>query len=152
MRSILLGAAIALALSACTSNQAAHHAVTATSTNEAAAAASLISAYRVANGLSPVTVDQQLNRAAEQQARAVAEAGRLSHGNFGERMGRYGIAGYAAENLSAGQDTVAEAVKSWKESRLHNGNLLMPEAGHIGLARADSQGGFGHYWSLVLGQ
>jgi uncharacterized protein YkwD len=67
-------------------------------------------------------------------------------------MGRYGIAGYAAENLSAGQNKVAEAVKSWKESRLHNENLLMPEARHIGLARADSQGGFGRYWSLVLGQ
>jgi uncharacterized protein YkwD len=67
-------------------------------------------------------------------------------------MGEYGIMGHAAENLSAGQDDVAEAVGSWKASKRHNENLLMPEARTIGLARADAKGGYGRYWALVLGQ
>ena len=120
--------------------------------HDAAQAASLISAYRVSQGLSPVVVDGRLNKAAEYQARAVAGAGQLSHGSFGSRMGEFGIKGYAAENLSAGSSTVDGAIGRWKASAGHNSNLLMPEARRIGLARADAQGGYGRYWALVLGQ
>jgi uncharacterized protein YkwD len=103
----------------------------ATSTGEAGEAAALISRYRVAQGLSPVTADPRLSKAAEVQARAVAEA----------------------ENLTAGPRSVAAAVASWKASPRHNDNLLMPEARHVGLARADTPGaGYGRYWALVLAQ
>jgi uncharacterized protein YkwD len=125
----------------------------ATSTGDAGEAAALISRYRVAQGLAPVTVDAQLNKAAVAQARAVAEAGELSHGAFGTRMAAFGIAGYSAENLTAGPRSVADAVGRWKASPRHNDNLLMREARHIGLARADSPGaGYGRYWALVLAQ
>jgi uncharacterized protein YkwD len=152
MRSFLLCAAAALLLAGCASEPAGIYGVTATSTDEASQAAALISAYRVSRGLSPVTPDSRLNQAALHQARAVAGAGRLSHGDFGSRMGRYRIAGYSAENLTAGRRTVAEAVDSWKASPAHNDNLLMPQARRIGLARADASGGYGRYWALVLGQ
>jgi uncharacterized protein YkwD len=112
----------------------------------------MITAYRVSQGLSPVTVDSRMNQAAEHQARVVAAAGRLSHGNFGSRMNQYGIIGYSAENLTAGSTTVDGAVGRWKASPSHNSNLLMPEARRIGLARADAKGGYGRYWALVLGQ
>ena len=152
MRFVLLCAA-ALALSGCTkSDLSPIHAVGATSSSDAAAAASLISAYRVSRGLSPVAVDPRLNRAAEHQARVVAAAGRLSHGDFAQRMKQYGITGYAAENLSAGTDGVGEAVNQWKASPGHNENLLLPEARYIGLARADSKSRYGRYWALVVGQ
>ena len=95
-------------------------------------------------------VDAQLNRAAEHQARAVALAGQLSHGNFAARMGQYGITGFSAENLTAGPSTVAQAVARWKASPSHNENLLLPEARTIGLARADSDSRYGRYWALVL--
>jgi uncharacterized protein YkwD len=125
----------------------------ATSTGDAGEAAALISRYRVAQGLAPVTVDARLNKAAEVQARAVAEAGELSHGGFATRMASFGIGGYSAENLTAGPRTVADAVGRWKASPRHNDNLLMREARHIGLARADSPGaGYGRYWALVLAQ
>ncbi len=124
-----------------------------TSTGDAGEAATLISRYRVAQGLSPVAVDPRLNKAAEVQARAVAEAGELSHGGFATRMASFGIRGNSAENLTAGPRSVAAAVASWKASPRHNDNLLMREARHIGLARADSPGaGYGRYWALVLGQ
>jgi uncharacterized protein YkwD len=147
-------AVLALALAGCASDDAlvARDAVTAVSTAEAGAAATMISAYRVAHGQSPVTVDPRLNRAAEHQARAVASAGRLSHGNFSGRMHDYGIPGYAAENLTAGSPTVDGAIARWKASPGHNSNLLMPQARSIGLARADAKGGYGRYWALVLGQ
>jgi uncharacterized protein YkwD len=127
-------------------------AVLASSTGDAASAATLISAYRVSRGLSPVTVDSRLNRAAEHQARAVAAAGRLSHGSFASRMNEYGIAGYSAENLAAGSSSVDGAIGQWKASPGHNSNLLMPEARRIGLARADARNRYGRYWALVLGQ
>ena len=126
--------------------------VTGTSTGDAAQAAALISAYRAARGLGPVTADGQLNRAAEHQARAVAAAGPLSHGAFASRMSTYGIPGHAAENLTAGPASVGEAVARWRASPAHDRNLLMPEARRIGLARADSPTRYGRYWALVLAQ
>jgi uncharacterized protein YkwD len=124
-----------------------------TSTREAAQAAALISAYRKARGLGPVTADATLNGAAEYQARAVAEAGTLSHGAFASRMDTFRIGGYSAENLSAGSADVGGAIARWKASAGHNENLLMPQARRIGLARADSpQHGYRHYWALVLAQ
>jgi uncharacterized protein YkwD len=124
-----------------------------TSTRDASEAARLISQYRVQHGLGPVAVDGQLNGAAEYQARAVAEAGTLSHGAFASRMDSFHIGGYSAENLSAGSDAVAGAIGRWKASPGHNENLLLPQARRIGLARADSPGvGYKHYWALVLAQ
>jgi uncharacterized protein YkwD len=122
-----------------------------TSTGDAKSAAALISQYRKANGLSPVVADGTLNRAAEVQARAVAQAGSLSHGQFASRMSSFGIGGYSAENLEAGSKTVAEAIARWKASSGHNRNLLMPEARRVGVAYAKSPGaGYEHYWALVL--
>lgn len=114
-------------------------------------AAKVISAYRASHGLGPVTADPGLDRAAQAQARAVAETGTLSHGDFAGRMVAFGIRGGAAENLAAGSDTVPDVVSRWRASPGHDANLLMPEATRIGLARADTPGvGWGRYWALVL--
>ena len=122
-------------------------------TGDARAAAALVSEYRTANGLSPVVVDATLSRAAEVQARAVAQAGSLSHGAFASRMASSGINGVSAENLVAGSRTVDQAMARWKASPGHNRNLLMPEARRIGIAYASSPGaGYEHYWALVLAQ
>ena len=123
------------------------------STKDADEAATLISAYRKSHGLGAVVADRQLDDAAVYQAKAVAGAGKLSHGAFASRMVDFKVPGFAAENLSAGSDTVAGAIGRWKASPGHNANLLMPQASRIGLARADSPGyGYGHYWALVLAQ
>ncbi|WP_414472275.1 CAP domain-containing protein [Microvirga sp. M2] len=154
MRVLSFCALLALALAGCAGDTSllGGDKVLASSTHDAAAAARLISAYRVSRGLSPVTVDSKLNEAAEYQARVVAAAGSLSHGNFASRMDKFGVMGYAAENLSAGSDTVDGAIGRWKASPGHNVNLLMPEARKIGLARADANNRYGRYWALVLGQ
>ncbi|MGO4706290.1 CAP domain-containing protein [Microvirga sp. 2MCAF38] len=146
---------VALALAGCASEMplTGTHKVLSTSTSEAHAAANLISAYRTSRGLSPVTVDSRLNQAAVHQARAVAAAGNLSHGDFSGRMKEFGIRGTSAENLSAGgADNVENVIVRWRNSPGHNSNLLIPEARKIGLARVVTDGGYGRYWALVLGQ
>ncbi|WP_243369488.1 CAP domain-containing protein [Microvirga solisilvae] len=154
MRALSFCALIALALAGCASDASlvGGDTVLASSTKDATEAAKLISAYRVSRGLSPVTVDSKLNEAAEYQARVVAAAGKLSHGNFGGRMDQFGVIGYSAENLSAGADTVDGTIERWKRSSGHNVNLLMPQARKIGFARADANNRYGRYWALVLGQ
>jgi uncharacterized protein YkwD len=154
MRVLFASILIALGLAGCAGDVSLNggDAVLASSTNDAAAAARLISAYRVSRGLGLVTVDPKLNEAAEYQARVVAAAGQLSHGNFAGRMDKFGVMGYSAENLSAGSDTVDGAIGRWKASPGHNENLLMPQARKIGLARADAHNRYGRYWALVLGQ
>lgn len=125
----------------------------ATSTGDAGRAAQIISAYRAAQGLGPVTVDGRLNGAAESQAREVAGTGSLSHGDFAGRMARFGVRGTAAENLAAGSSDVSEVIVRWEGSPGHNVNLLLPGARRIGFARADSPGsGWGRYWALVIAQ
>ena len=124
-----------------------------TRTGDARAAAGLLSQYRIAQGLPPVMADPTLSRAAEVQARAVAQAGSLSHGQFASRMASFGINGSSAENLEAGSKTIAQAIARWKDSPGHNRNLLMPEARRIGIAYASSPGaGYEHYWVMVLAQ
>jgi uncharacterized protein YkwD len=155
LRNLLAGVPLAL-LAHCASNDLAKTVPSdrvSVSSHDAAEAARIISQYRVQHGLSAVSADNQLNGAAAYQARAVAEAGKLSHGAFAARMDTFRIAGYSAENLSAGSDSVAGAITRWKNSSGHNANLLLPQAKRIGLARADSPGaGYGHYWALVLAQ
>src|SRR4051794_12214350 len=114
---------------------------------DAREAALLISGYRAAHGLGPVRVDPLLNRPAEHQARAVAQLGSLSHGDFAARMAAFGVRGKAAENLSAGLDRVDQVIAQWQASSGHNANLLMPEFSRIGLARVQSDRS---YWALVL--
>lgn len=110
------------------------------------AAAAAISAYRKTNGLGPVRVDATLNGAALQQAKTVAAAGELSHGDFSGRMS--GLAVDAAwENLGMGPSTIGGAIHLWKESPGHNRNLLAPQATRIGIARVDAEA---PYWALVL--
>src|SRR5215204_3785653 len=122
------------------------------STSDASAAAALISEYRAAKGLPRVTVDQNLNRAAEYQAREVAAAGSLSHGAFESRMASFGVKGSSAENLSAGARSVEDVIARWKRSPGHNENLLLPDGLRIGFARAEAGTRYGRYWALVISQ
>lgn len=153
----IVTAALALAaLTSCASDDLVRTispAAVTTSTKDSVEAARLISRYRAEHKLGPVAPDNQLNDAAESQARAVAEAGQLSHGAFTSRMEGFAIAGHAAENLSAGADTPEAALARWKRSSGHNANLLLRQAKRIGFARADSPGhGYKRYWALVLAQ
>ena len=105
------------------------------------AAREMISLYRKKNGLSEVACDPTLQKAAQFQAKAMAEAGRLDHNVKGplrkkDRRGAGRGKGYAVENVSAGYKSFEEAVAGWRRSKLHNENLLEPHMRRMGIATA----------------
>jgi uncharacterized protein YkwD len=124
---------------------------------DAAAAASMLSGYRANNGLPPVTLDPDLMRLADQQARAMVARDRLSHEAGGPFTARLRNAGYrsatAAENISAGYYTLAEAFSGWRDSRPHNANMLLKGATRMGIAAIYAPGSkYKVFWTLILAE
>jgi uncharacterized protein YkwD len=122
---------------------------------DAPAAASMISGYRANNGLTAVTIDPELMKLADAQARAMAGHDKLDHNvirDFGERLK---VAGYkstvAAENIGAGYHTLAEAFSGWRDSPPHRQNMLLAGAARIGIAAAYApKSKYRVYWALLL--
>ena len=119
------------------------------------AAREMISLYRRNNGLSEVACDPTLQKAAQFQARAMAEAGRLDHnvkGSFLKRIAATGRGkGYAVENVSAGYKSFEAALAGWRRSKLHNENLLEPHVRRMGVATAYAPDArYKVYWALIM--
>ena len=118
--------------------------------------ASLVSAYRAANGLGPVRVESRLMQAAATQARVMGERDRIGHRVAGPLPRRIWAAGYdwgaAAENLGAGYSNLDGAMAGWKASAGHRRNLLHPDVTEIGVAAVATPPGSKHrtYWALIL--
>jgi uncharacterized protein YkwD len=126
---------------------------------DAAEAAALISQYRRSRGLSGVTVDTTLTRIAAVHAQRMAAADKMAHvlpgeGSFQQRLKAGGFtAAMAAENVAAGQDSLADVLEAWRKSPGHNANLLLPNISKIGIALAIAEGSkYRTYWALVLGE
>jgi uncharacterized protein YkwD len=122
---------------------------------DAATAASMISGYRKNNGLTPVTVDPELMKLAEAQAQAMASRDKLDHNvarSFDERLKGHGYrAKTAAENISAGYHTLAEAFSGWRDSPPHRANMLLNGATRMGIAAVYvPQSKYKVYWALIL--
>lgn len=124
---------------------------------DAATAAQMISQYRINNGLSAVAPDAQLTGIAKSQAEAMAKAGSVQASlapdqQLATRLSSIGEPQTAAaENVSAGYRTFAEAFSGWRESPKHNQVLLTPDATRLGIATAYSPTAKHKvFWSLVL--
>lgn len=122
---------------------------------DAGAAQSMISGYRQNNGLTPVTLDPQLMKLADQQAHAMAARDKLDHNvgrPFADRIRSSGFdAKVAAENISAGYHTIAEAFSGWRDSPPHRANMLLKGATHMGIAAVFTPGSkYKVFWSLIL--
>lgn len=122
---------------------------------DAAAAASMISGYRANNGLAPVSVDPDLMKLAEAQAQAMASRDKIDHNvvrGFDERLKGQGYrAKAAAENISAGYHTLAEAFSGWRDSPPHRANMLLKEATRMGIAAVYApQSKYKVFWALIL--
>ena len=96
----------------------------------------MISLYRRNNGLALLATDDTLQQAAQAQADAMAAANSLDHnvrGTLDMRLTAHGMkSARAAENVSAGYHTLAEAFSGWRQSPPHNRNLLMKGATRMG--------------------
>jgi uncharacterized protein YkwD len=122
---------------------------------DAKAAASMLSGYRRNNGLPAVTLDPELMRLAEQQSRAMVAKNQLSHSAGGAFTERLRNSGYhsreAAENISAGFYTLAEAFSGWRDSPPHRANMLLKGATRIGIAAVYTpRSKYKVYWALIL--
>jgi uncharacterized protein YkwD len=122
---------------------------------DAATAQSMISGYRQNNGLGSLTVDPELNKVADAQARAMAARDKLDHnlaGSFPERMRKSGFdAKVAAENISAGYHTLAEAFSGWRDSSPHRANMLLKGATRMGIAAVYAPNSkYKVFWTLIL--
>ncbi len=118
------------------------------------AARDMISIYRANQGLARLTVDPALQKAAEEQALAMARADTMSHEVGGTLMSRLdGRLEHtrAVENISAGYHTLAEAFSGWRESPSHNKNMLNSDMRRMGIATAYvPESKYKVYWALIL--
>jgi uncharacterized protein YkwD len=122
---------------------------------DAATAASMISGYRQNHGLSPVTVDPTLMRAAEEQSQAMVRIDKLDHNaakSFAQRIRQSGFdARNAVENVSAGYHTLAEAFSGWRDSPPHRANMLAKDVTRIGIAAVYApRSKYKVFWTLIL--
>jgi uncharacterized protein YkwD len=117
----------------------------------------LLNAERVAAGLAPLRVAVELNLAAEEHSRDMADSGLISHtGSDGSSiMQRISDAGYAwarcGENIAVGQRSPEEAMAFWMSSPPHRANILDPQMQEVGVGYMRQDAGFGHYWTINLG-
>jgi uncharacterized protein YkwD len=119
------------------------------------AAQSMISGYRQNNGLGAVTIDPMLTRLAQEQAKIMAERDKLDHSAgrpFKDRINASGFnAKVAAENISAGYHTLAEAFSGWRDSPPHRANMLLNGATRMGIAAVYApKSKFKVFWTLIL--
>ena len=124
---------------------------------DAAAAASMISGYRANNALPAVELDSELMRLAQAQAEVMAKRDKLDHGAGKPFVQRLKASGYdakrAAENISAGYHTLAEAFSGWRDSNPHRANMLLAGATRMGIAAVYTPASkYKVYWSMILAE
>jgi uncharacterized protein YkwD len=122
---------------------------------DAATAASMISGFRQNNMLGAVTIDADLMRLADEQARAMAARDKIEHNvskDFKTRIKASGFdARVAAENVSAGYHTLAEAFSGWRDSPPHRSNMLLKGATRMGIAAVYVPNSkYKVFWTLIL--
>jgi hypothetical protein len=127
--------------------------------SEEQAVLTVINNYRQANGLGSLSLNGELNAAADWMSNDMAANDRFSHT---DSLGRdpfqrmadfgYGYNTWKGENLVAGVDAAQAAFDLWKGSPGHNANMLNPNFKVIGIARAYGDGTtYGWYWTTEFG-
>ncbi|WP_024849701.1 MULTISPECIES: CAP domain-containing protein [unclassified Aminobacter] len=153
-RTVLIGfgATALLAAAGCTT--------TTQPTGSSAGASSEGAAYlrriREQAGLSPLSPDGQLERAALEQSAYMAQTGKMAHTtsfgrDFASRMQKNGVRGMSAENVAAGRFGMDRLFEMWMASTRHRNNMLNPNFRRFGLAYTADASGERRYWALVLG-
>ena len=117
----------------------------------------MISGYRANNNLPAVTLDPALMTLAQGQAEAMAKRDRLDHSATKAFVKRLKASGYdakaAAENISAGYHTIAEAFSGWRDSAPHRANMLLAGATRMGIAAVYAPASkYKVYWALILAE
>jgi uncharacterized protein YkwD len=114
-----------------------------------------LAAIRRSAGLSVLSPDAQLEKAARQQAEFMAASGKMVHTtargrDFLTRVRGNGIEGAAAENIAHGRFGLDGLFSAWMNSSGHRKNMLDERFTRFGLASAKAGDGERRYWALVL--
>src|SRR5690606_15428505 len=102
-------------------------------------ARSTVAKLRRENGVTALTPDRTLEKAALQQAGYMARSGAMAHttragGNFLKRMKKENIHGLRAENIAYGAFDTARVLDVWMHSPPHRKNMLDARIKRYGLA------------------
>lgn len=109
----------------------------------------LTNAERARTGLAPLTVDSELNAAAQLQADHQAEILEMTHDGLGGLGARFDTAGYdyrlALENVAVGQRTLEQVTQGWIDSPEHYENIVNREVTEMGFAATVGADGRAYY-------
>ncbi|MBZ0271553.1 CAP domain-containing protein [bacterium] len=92
-----------------------------------------INKYRWSLGLAQLTHEPHLEMLAREHARAMHEAGKMSHDGFRERARRSGMT-TCVENLAVGTRTSEQVFNGWRASPGHDRNMRVPDLHYAGVA------------------
>lgn len=117
-----------------------------------------LNGLRAAVGAPPVRLCPALARSAQEYARQMSRDDRFSHtgadgSTVGQRIARSGYRPLlVAENLAAGQPTVARAVADWRQSPTHYAAMTNPRFRHVGFGYEPGRGSrYATFWVQHLG-
>jgi uncharacterized protein YkwD len=106
----------------------------------------LVNNLRSENGLPALRLNQNLNKAAFDHSKDMADNNYFSHAglngsNFGQRAKNAGYTGFAyGENIAAGSSTAAATFNQWKNSPDHRSNILNVNINEMGIGHASKVG------------
>lgn len=114
---------------------------TSTGTSSAAQAVlAEVNAARAKNGLSALTLDANMNRAAAVRAAEMAQSFSHTRPNGSRGLTALNEAGMsyrtAGENIASGQQTAQAVVSAWMNSSGHRANILSSSFGRMGVGQA----------------
>ena len=93
----------------------------------------LINDYRAQQGLRPLAAADLLAGLAHEHAARMAREERLSHDGFRQRLDK-AHAPHCVENVGAGYRTARAELDAWRNSPVHDRNLLDARIAYMGLA------------------
>jgi len=111
----------------------------------------LVNQARAEQGLNPVTLNAELNKAAFDHSKDMVDNNYFDHTSQDgsspwDRIGRTNYKGSArAENIAAGQTTSKQVHDAWMSSPGHRKNILTKDINEMGIGR------FGNTWTQVFG-
>ena len=123
----------------------------------------LVNNERTDAGLAPLSINSQLDRAANLHTDEMVQADKMQHQLPGEASlgDRVSATGYdwtrVAENIAAGSKTPEAVVDGWMNSSGHRKNILNPNYTHLGVGYEnapddnDSYNDYDVYWTQVFG-
>lgn len=117
-----------------------------------------VNEIRLAHGLPPLKLNEQLCEAAQAYAEVLLETGQIRHADAQGRRADYRATqvGYfysrLGENLAAGQLSWERALEMWLQSQSHRANLLDPDYRELGVGfSANDQTRYRTTWTQLLG-